>query len=44
MREISADQVKKIIKQFNPHWKSGAIENEIRKFKKRRYFDLFFLW
>ena len=42
MREISADQVKKIIKQFNPHWKSGAIENEIRKFKKRRYFDLFF--
>ena len=42
MREISTDQVKKVIEQFNPHWKSGTIESEIRKFKKRRYFDLFF--
>lgn len=42
MREISAEQVKRKLKLLNPHWLHEAVGTDLRKEKKRKYFDLFF--
>ncbi len=42
MRPISEDSIKNKIKLLNPHWESGDVESDLRKDKKRKYFDLFY--
>jgi uncharacterized protein len=42
MREISAEQVKRKLKLLNPHWQHEVVGTDLRKEKKRKYFELFF--
>lgn len=42
MRRISPDTLQTLFRELNPHWITGQIDPEIRVFKKRRYFELFY--
>ncbi|MBI4081276.1 MAG: ATP-binding protein [Candidatus Lambdaproteobacteria bacterium] len=42
MREIPQDTLHKKLRDLNPHWQTSSIDPELRKYKQRRYFDLFY--
>ncbi len=42
MREISKEQVKEKIKILNPHWVQGEVDTDLRKEKRRGYFNIFY--
>jgi hypothetical protein len=42
MREIPAEKVRRKIELVNPHWQKGEIDSDIKRLKRRKYFDPFY--
>ncbi|HEX5037632.1 MAG TPA: ATP-binding protein [bacterium] len=42
MKKISREELQRKLKVLNPHWENSQVDDVIRKYKKRSYFDLLF--